>query len=119
MDPLHFLPILYSGHLFAHCAVPVHSGHRKATVGCPSVFCLSVFCTNVNVGAASLRFCSLFYLCFSTRRYASAVYAVIMSPSVCPSVCPSVTSQCCIETTGRMELVLGMEASSHLSDTEL
>jgi len=29
---------------------------------------------------------------------------------VCQSVCPSVTSQCCIETTGRVELIFGTEA---------
>jgi len=61
MDPLHFLPILYSGHLFAHHAIPVHSGHHKATVGCPSVFCLSVFCTNVNVGAVLLFVVLVFF----------------------------------------------------------
>jgi len=32
-----------------------------------------------------------------------------------PSVRPSVTSRCCIETTGRIELVFGMEASFHRS----
>ena len=35
--------------------------------------------------------------------------------SVCLSVSPTITSQYCIETTGRIELVLGMEASFHLS----
>ena len=34
-------------------------------------------------------------------------------PSV--SVCPSVTSRYCVETTGRIELVFGMEASFHPS----
>ena len=38
-------------------------------------------------------------------------------PSVCLSVCPSVTSRYCIETTGRIELGFGMEASSQLSHT--
>ena len=52
---------------------------------------------------------------FTERRYASAVYAVV----VCPSVCLSVTSQYCIETTGRIDLVLGMEASFHPSHTVL
>ena len=52
---------------------------------------------------------------FTERRYASAVYAIV----VCPSVCLSVTSQYCIETTGRIDLVLGMEASFHLSHTVL
>ena len=31
------------------------------------------------------------------------------------SICLSVTSRCCIETTGRIELVFSMEASFHLS----
>ena len=48
---------------------------------------------------------------FTARRYASAVFAVI----VCPSVCPSVTSRYFIETTGRIELVFGMVASFYLS----
>jgi len=52
---------------------------------------------------------------FSARRYASAVYAVV----VCLSVRPSVTSRCCIEKTGRIELVFGMKASFHLSHTVL
>jgi len=39
---------------------------------------------------------------FTARRYASAVYAVV----ACPSVRPSVTSRHCIETIGRIELVL-------------
>jgi len=48
-------------------------------------------------------------------RYATAVYAVV----VCLSVCPSVTSRYCTETTGRIELFWGMEASFHLSHTVL
>ena len=48
---------------------------------------------------------------FTARRYASAVYAVV--------VCPSVTSRYCIETTGRVELVFGTDASFHLSHTVL
>jgi len=40
----------------------------------------------------------------TARRYASAVYAV----AVCPSVCLSVTSRQCIETIGRIELVFDM-----------
>jgi len=48
---------------------------------------------------------------FIARRYASAVYAVVM--------CPTVTSRYCIETTGRIKLVFGMEASVHLSQTVL
>jgi len=42
---------------------------------------------------------------FTAHRYASAVYAVVVCPSVCLSVLLSVTSRCCIETTGRIELV--------------
>ena len=38
------------------------------------------------------------------------VYAVVE----CPSVCPSVTSWYCIETTGGIELVFGMEASFYI-----
>ena len=34
---------------------------------------------------------------------------------VCPSVCLSITSRYCVETTERMELVLGTDASCHLS----
>ena len=49
---------------------------------------------------------NLTWLIFTARRYASAVYAVVM----CLSVRPSVTSRYCMETTGRTELVLGMEA---------
>ena len=41
---------------------------------------------------------------FTAHRYASAVYAVVVCPSVCLSVLLSVTSRCCIETTGRIEL---------------
>jgi len=41
----------------------------------------------------------------TARRYASAVHAVVVCPSVCLSVRPSVTSRHCIETTGRIELV--------------
>ena len=49
------------------------------------------------------------------RRYASAVYAVV----VCLSVRLSVTSRYCVETAGRIELVFGMEASFRLSHTVL
>jgi len=35
---------------------------------------------------------------FTTRHYASAVYDVVM----CPSVCLSATNRCCVETTGRI-----------------
>jgi len=54
---------------------------------------------------------NLTWLIFTARRHASAIYAVVM----CLSVRPSVTSRYCIETTGRNELVFGMEASFHLS----
>jgi len=40
-------------------------------------------------------------------------------PFVRPSVCLSVTSRYCIETTSRIELVFGMEASFYLSHTVL
>jgi len=40
------------------------------------------------------------------RDPASAVYAVVVCPSVCMSVRLSVTSRCCVETTGRIELFL-------------
>jgi len=36
---------------------------------------------------------------------------------MCPSVRLSVTSRCCIETTGRIELVFGTQASFHLAHT--
>jgi len=48
---------------------------------------------------------------FTARRYATAVFAVAMS------VCLYVTSWYCIETTGRIELVFGTEASFQLSHT--
>jgi len=35
---------------------------------------------------------------FTVRRYAGAVYAVVVCPSVRPSVCPSVTSRYCVKT---------------------
>jgi len=41
----------------------------------------------------------------------------VLSSCVRPSVRPSVTSRYCIDTTKRIELVFGMEASFHLSDT--
>jgi len=40
---------------------------------------------------------------FTARRFAGAIYAVVM----CPPVYLSVTSRYCIETTGRIELVFG------------
>jgi len=40
----------------------------------------------------------IMWLIFTARRYASAVLAVVVCPSVCLSVCPSVTSRYCIET---------------------
>jgi len=51
---------------------------------------------------------------FTARRYANAVFAVLVHVFVRPfvhvSVCLSVTSWYCIETTGRIELVFGVEA---------
>jgi len=44
------------------------------------------------------------HIFFTARRYASAVLAVV--------VCLSVTSRYCIETTGRIELVLARGLSS-------
>ena len=44
---------------------------------------------------------------------------LFVRPSVCMSVCLSVTSRYCIETTGRIELVFGMQASFYLSYTVL
>jgi len=41
----------------------------------------------------------------------------VLSSCVRPSVRPFVTSRYCIDTTKRIELVFGMEASFHLSDT--
>ena len=60
-----------------------------------------------------------FGLVFTARRYAGAVFAVVMCPSVCPSVCLSVTSRYYIETTGQIELLFSMKASFHLSHTVL
>ena len=66
------------------------------------------------------------WIIFTARRYASAVYAVIVCLSVCPSAClsvllsVSVASLYCIETIGRIERdFFGMEASFHLSHTVL
>ena len=51
----------------------------------------------------------LHHYLFTARHYASAVYAVVVCSSVCLSVCLSVRllviSRCCIEATGRIELV--------------
>jgi len=55
------------------------------------------------------QFCNI----LAARRYASAVFAVVVCPSVrpsvclsvCPPVCPSVISLYCIQTTGRIELM--------------
>jgi len=46
-------------------------------------------------------------------RHASAVLFM----TLCLSVCLSVTSRCSIETSGRIELIFGMEASFDLSYT--
>jgi len=48
------------------------------------------------------------------RLHASVVYAVAEYPFVCLSVRQK---RCCIETIGRIALVLGVEASFHLSRT--
>ena len=40
---------------------------------------------------------------FIARRYASAIHA----KALCPSICMSVTNRYCIETTGLIELVFG------------
>ena len=47
-------------------------------------------------------------LIFTSRCYASLVYAVVL----CPSVCLSITSRFCIETTGPIELVLAWRLPS-------
>ena len=44
--------------------------------------------------------------------YASAVFAVVLCLSIRLSVRPSVTSRYCIETTGRIELVLARRLPS-------
>ena len=48
-----------------------------------------------------------------------AVYAVIACLSVCLSIRLSVISRCCMERTGRIELVFGMEAFFHVSHAVL
>ena len=48
----------------------------------------------------------------ATLCYASTVYAVVVCPFLRPSVRPSVTSWYCIETTGRIELVLAWRLPS-------
>ena len=52
---------------------------------------------------------------FTARRYAGAVFAVV----VCPSVRPCVTSRYCTETTGNIELISGAEAFFNLAYTVL
>ena len=64
---------------------------------------------NVNKTAGRLRHCTCsdgplqiflqLYLLFTARCYASAVFAVIVCPSLRPSARLSVTSRYCIETT--------------------
>jgi len=49
---------------------------------------------------------------FTARRYASDVFAVVVCPSVCLFVRPSVTSQHCIETSGRIKLFLAWKLPS-------
>ena len=46
---------------------------------------------------------------FTSRRYASELFGIILSVSVRPFVCQKKRNY--IETTGRIELVLGMESS--------
>jgi len=50
---------------------------------------------------------------FTTRCYASMVYAM----ALCLYLCPSVTSRCYTKTAQWIELIFGMEASFHLSYT--
>ena len=54
-----------------------------------------------------------------TQRYASAVLAMTLCLSVRLSVCLSVTSQYCVETAERIELVFGADAALGLSYTVL
>jgi len=49
------------------------------------------------VVCSSWRVCLFAIVIFTARLYASAIYAVV----VCPSVCPSVTSQYCTKTAKR------------------
>jgi len=49
---------------------------------------------------------------FTARSYASAVYVVVVCPSVCMSVRPSVTSRYCIDKTRQIDLVLAWELLS-------
>jgi len=64
--------------------------------------------------------CEQRYFAFVPRNamLASAVFAVVVCPSVRLSVClsvrPFVTSRYCIETTGRIKLDFSTEASFHL-----
>ena len=52
---------------------------------------------------------------FTARRYAGAVFAVV----VCPSVRSCVTNRYCTQTTGRIELISGAEAFFNLAYTVL
>ena len=84
---------------------------------------------NVNKTAGRLRHCTCsdgplqiflqWYLLFTARCYASAVFAVIVCPSLRPSARLSVTSRYCIETTRWIELAFGIQTSFHLSGTVL
>jgi len=52
---------------------------------------------------------------FIARRYASAVYAIVLCLSVYLPVSPlQAGSRYCIETTGQIEMVCGVEASAIL-----
>jgi len=74
-------------------------------------------CSRLLCGLVSNYFDYLLF--FTARRYASAVYAIVVCLSVCLSVRPwvglSVTNRYCTETTRRIELVFGMAASFNLS----
>jgi len=77
---------------------------------------------NLKFAPTSSPFTFLFSDCIEIHCcYGNVVYtclprdAVLCAISLCLSVCPSVTSRCCIETAGQIELAFGMEASFPLS----
>jgi len=57
---------------------------------------------------------AMLFLLFTARRYPSAVYTVVVCPSDRPSQAGIVSN-----TTGRIELVFGMETFLHLSHSVL
>jgi len=67
-------------------------------------------CDFMSILAQFWRLSDILFVIFTARRYASAGYAV---------VCLSFTIRCCVETTGRIDLVFSMEASFYLSQTVL